>query len=208
MIFCDSIGGLSSEIRARKTIKLVEIIMPKGKYLCVYCGASEKVDKAYLDYAEDLGKLIAINDFNLVYGGGRNGLMGRVANSVLLNGGIVVGVTTSQLDDSEGKPSGLQELHVVDTMHDRKMRMFLKADAFIIMPGGYGTLDEFFEVLTWKKLGIHNKPIIVANLNNYWDPLLGLLNHIMDTDFSAKQYFKLVQVATSLEEVINLAKGK
>ncbi len=182
--------------------------MPKGKYLCVYCGAAEKVDKTYLDYAEDLGKLIAINDFNLVYGGGRNGLMGRVANSVLLNGGIVVGVTTSQLDESEGKPSGLQEFHVVDTMHERKMQMFLKADAFIIMPGGYGTLDEFFEVLTWKKLGIHNKPIIVANLNNYWDTLVGLLNHIMDTGFSAKQHSKLVQVATSLEEVMSIVKGK
>ncbi len=182
--------------------------MPKGKYLCVYCGASEKVDKTYLDYAEDLGKLIAINDFNLVYGGGRNGLMGRVAHSVLLNGGIVVGVTTSQLDESEGKPSGLQEFHVVDTMHDRKMQMFLKADAFIIMPGGYGTLDEFFEVLTWKKLGIHNRPIIIANLNNFWDPLISLLDHIIATEFSAKQFAKLIQVATSLEEVINMAKTK
>ena len=180
--------------------------MGKGRYLCVYCGAAEKVDKEYLGYAESLGKLIAESNFNLVYGGGRHGLMGRVANAVLLNGGIVVGITTSQLDESEGKPTGLQEFHVVDTMHTRKMKMFKKADAFIIMPGGYGTLDEFFEILTWKKLGIHNKPIIVANLNNYWDPLMDLLNHIMDNDFSSKQFAKLVQVASSLEEVMEMVK--
>lgn len=181
--------------------------MAKGKYLCVYCGASEKVDQEYLRNAEDLGKLIAENNFNLVYGGGRYGLMGRVANAVLLNGGIVVGITTSLLDESEGKPLGLHEFHVVETMHDRKMKMFKKADAFIIMPGGYGTLDEFFEILTWKKLGIHNKPMIIANLNNYWDPLVDLLNHIMTTEFSAKQYASLVDVASSLEEVMKIVKS-
>lgn len=181
--------------------------MSKGKYLCVYCGASEKVDKSYLEYAETLGKLIANNDFNLVYGGGRYGLMGRVANAVLLNGGIVVGITTSQLDESEGKPTGLHEFHIVDTMHIRKMQMFEKADAFIIMPGGYGTLDEFFEILAWKKLGIHNKPIIIANLNNYWKPLMDLLTHVMDTEFSAKQHSSLVQVASSLEEVMEMVKS-
>jgi uncharacterized protein (TIGR00730 family) len=180
--------------------------MIKGKYLCVYCGASERVDPSYYDLAEKLGKLIATNDFNLVYGGGRNGLMGRVSNSVIEHGGIVMGVTTEQLDEREGVQNGLHELHVVDTMHARKMKMFLKADAFIIMPGGYGTLDEFFEVLTWKQLGIHNKPIIIANLNNYWDTLLALYDHIIATDFARKDQATHIQVATSLDEVIEIAK--
>ncbi len=179
--------------------------MTKRKYLCVYCGASERVDPLYFDLAEKMGKLIANNDFNLVYGGGRNGIMGRISNSVIEHGGIVVGVTTEHLDEREGKPEGLHELHVVDTMHTRKMQMFQKADAFIIMPGGYGTLDEFFETLTWKQLNIHNKPIIIANLNGYWDQLVALFNNVIATNFASPKHTKLIQVATSLEEVIDLA---
>lgn len=181
--------------------------MTKGKYLCVYCGASERVDPYYYGIAENLGELIANHDFNLVYGGGRNGLMGRISNAVIEHGGQVVGITTEQLDEREGVQNGIHELHIVDSMHTRKLKMSQRADAFIIMPGGYGTLDEFFEILTWKQLSIHNKPIIIVNLNNYWDPLVALFDHIIATDFARKEHAELVHVATSLEEVITLAKS-
>ena len=180
--------------------------MTKGKYLCVYCGASERVDPVYYKAAEELGKLIATNGFNMVYGGGRLGLMGRVSNSVVEHGGLVMGVTTEQLDEREGVQLGLHELHVVDTMHTRKLKMSEKADAFVIMPGGYGTLDEFFEVLTWRQLGLHNKPIIIANINNYWDPLVALFNHIIDTDFARKEHAGFLHVENTLEGVIKAAK--
>lgn len=180
--------------------------MYKGKYLCVYCGASERADPAYYQAAEELGKLIATNGFNMVYGGGRLGLMGRVSNSVVEHGGLVVGVTTEQLDEREGVQHGLHELHIVDTMHTRKLRMSEKADGFIIMPGGYGTLDEFFEILTWKQLGLHQKPIIIANINNYWDSLIALYNHVIETDFARKEHTHYVQVENTLEDVIKAAK--
>ena len=157
--------------------------MTKGKYLCVYCGASERVDPFYYQSAEELGKLIATNGFNMVYGGGRLGLMGRVSNAVVEN-----------------------EIYVVDTMHTRKLQMSQKADAFIIMPGGFGTLDEFFEILTWKQLNLHHKPIIIANLNNFWDPLVSLFHHIIDADFARKEHAQFLHVENSLENVIKTAK--
>jgi uncharacterized protein (TIGR00730 family) len=180
--------------------------MTKGKYLCVYCGASERVDSFYYQSAEELGKLIATNGFNMVYGGGRLGLMGRVSNAVVENGGLVMGVTTEQLDEREGVQSGLHEIYVVDTMHTRKLQMSQKADAFIIMPGGFGTLDEFFEILTWKQLNLHHKPIIIANLNNFWDPLVSLFHHIIDADFARKEHAQFLHVENSLEKVIKTAK--
>lgn len=180
--------------------------MAEGKYLCVYCGASERVNPQYYKAAEDLGKLIAINGFNMVYGGGRLGLMGRVSNAVVEKGGLVVGVTTEQLDEREGVQAGLHQVYVADTMHTRKQQMSQKADAFIIMPGGFGTLDEFFEILTWKQLNLHQKPIIIANIDNYWDPLVSLFAHIIDTDFAHKEHKNFVHVETTIEGVIEAAK--
>jgi uncharacterized protein (TIGR00730 family) len=176
------------------------------KFLCVYCGASERVDPKYYKAAEELGKMIAQNNFNMVYGGGRFGLMGRVSNAVIENGGMVVGVTTEQLDEREGVQNGLHEIHVVDTMHTRKLKMSQRADAFVIMPGGFGTLDEFFEILTWKQLDIHSKPIIIANLDNYWDPLVDLFQHVIKENFAKQEHLKYVSIATSLDEIIEIAK--
>jgi hypothetical protein len=132
--------------------------------------------------------------------------MGRVSNAVVENGGLVMGVTTEQLDEREGVQSGLHEIYVVDTMHTRKLQMSQKADAFIIMPGGFGTLDEFFEILTWKQLNLHHKPIIIANLNNFWDPLVSLFHHIIDADFARKEHAQFLHVENSLENVIKTAK--
>lgn len=176
------------------------------KFLCVYCGASERVDPKYYKAAEELGKMIAQNNFNMVYGGGRLGLMGRVSNAVIEHGGMVVGVTTEQLDEREGVQEGLHEIHVVDTMHTRKLKMSQRADAFVIMPGGFGTLDEFFEILTWKQLNLHSKPIIIANLDGYWDSLLELFKHVIKQEFAKQEHLKYVAIANSLEEVIEIAK--
>ncbi len=181
--------------------------MTQGKYLCVYCGASERVNPQYYKAAEKLGKLIATNGFNMVYGGGRFGLMGRVSNAVIANGGHVVGITTEQLDAREGVQDGLDQVYVVDTMHTRKQQMSEKADAFIIMPGGFGTLDEFFEILTWKQLNLHQKPIIIANIDNYWDPLVSLFHHVIDTDFARKEHESFLHVETTIDGVIKTAKS-
>jgi uncharacterized protein (TIGR00730 family) len=180
--------------------------MTESKYLCVYCGASERVAPQYYKAAEDLGKLIADNNFSMVYGGGRLGLMGRVSNAVIENGGIVVGITTEHLDAREGVQVGLHKVHVVDTMHTRKYQMSERADAFIIMPGGFGTLDEFFEILTWRQLNLHQKPIIIANINGYWDSLVALFHHVINTEFARKEHEQFLHVETTIDGVIETAK--
>jgi len=180
--------------------------MIKGKYLCVYCGASERVNPQYYKAEEDCGKLIATNGFNMVYGGGRFGLMGRVSNAVIANGGHVIGITTHQLDNREGVQDGLDQVFVVDTMHTRKHQMAQQADAFVIMPGGFGTLDEFFEIFTWRQLNIHQKPIILANIDGYWDPLVSLFHHIINEDFARKEHEQFLHIESTLEGVIETAK--
>ena len=176
------------------------------KSLCVYCGASNKVGEAYLQSALNLGKLMGEHKLSLIYGGGRNGLMGIVADAVMKTGGKVTGFMPTHLQDFEGGHTGIDELHIVDTMHTRKLRMSELADAFIILPGGFGTLDELFEILTWKKLGLHNKPIIVININGYWDPLITLINQVVIHQFTAPKDAELVIFINSVEEVIPLIK--
>lgn len=181
--------------------------MTDGKYICVYCGGSERVDHKYYKAAEDFGKLLVKNGFNMVYGGGRLGLMGRVSDAVLKNGGSVIGITTQQLEEREGFQNGLSEIHVVDTMHTRKQKMSEKADAFVVLPGGFGTLDEFFEIFTWRQLNLHQKPIILANLYGYWDPLASLFHHIIAADFAHKEHEQFLHIENTLEEVIQRAKS-
>jgi uncharacterized protein (TIGR00730 family) len=176
------------------------------KSLCVYCGASNKADEIYGQSALNLGKLMGEHKISLVYGGGRNGLMGIVADAVMKAGGKVTGFMPEHLQDFEGGHTGIDELHIVDTMHTRKLRMSELADAFVILPGGFGTLDELFEMLTWKKLGLHNKPIIVININGYWDPLITLINQVVTHKFTAPKDAELVTFINSVEEVIPLIK--
>ena len=177
------------------------------KYLCVYCGASERADPIYRQSAIDMGKLIGENELGLVYGGGRLGLMGLVADAVLHHGGRAVGFIPEHLDDREGAHHGLTELHIVDTMHTRKMRMSELADMFVILPGGFGTLDEMFEILTWKQLNLHQKPIVVVNINGYWDPLVGLINRVVDSHFAKDEHRHFVKIVTRVEDVIDVARG-
>lgn len=177
-----------------------------GKNLCVYCGASEKSDDIYKQAAINLGTLIGKNKHGLVYGGGRLGLMGLVANSVLDNGGKVFGFTTELLDEREGAHSGLTELHIVDSMHTRKLKMSELADAFVILPGGFGTLDELFEIITWRQLNIHKKPIIILNINNYWDPLIALIHQIIQERFAHTEHLGLITVLEKPEQVFGALK--
>src|SRR5579883_15172 len=145
--------------------------MAKVKRLCVYCGSSSQVDEIYRRAAARLGQVIAQAGIELVYGGGRVGLMGLMADAALAAGGRVIGVIPHLLHDREVGHAGVGELIVVGSMHERKQRMFDLADAFVMLPGGLGTLDETIEILTWKQLGLHDKPVIIADIAGYWAPL-------------------------------------
>lgn len=150
------------------------------KSVAVYCGSSAGTNPAYVAEAQALGAALVAQGLALVYGGGRVGLMGAIADAVLAAGGEVIGVIPGFLDDKELAHKGCTELHVVATMHERKLLMADRADAFIAMPGGYGTLEELFEVLTWGQLGLHQKPVGLLNVAGYYDHLLLALDRMRD----------------------------
>ncbi len=153
------------------------------KNVCVYCGSGPGKDPAYLAAAQTLGKALAKRGVGLVYGGGSLGLMGETARSVLEAGGRVTGIIPQFLSGREQMLRDVQELIVVDDMHQRKRLMFERSDAFVALPGGIGTLEELVEQLTWAQLGRHTKPIVLANINKFWQPFLGLLGHMRDESF-------------------------
>lgn len=171
------------------------------KNVCVYCGSSNRVDQAYKDSAVRLGELIAEQGWGVVYGGGRVGLMGLVADSALQSGAKVVGIIPEHIQSREIEHTDLTELHVVDSMHTRKRMMVEKSDAFVVLPGGLGTLDEFFELLTWRQLGLHDKPIVVVNQNGYWDHLMATIDHIADIGFMREEDKGTFAVVDSVEKV-------
>lgn len=172
------------------------------KSLGVYCSASVCVDDHYRDMAKRLGQLIGADGIRLVYGGADIGMMGAVAGGVLAAKGSVFGVTTRYLGEHEGIYDGPLDLKVVDNMHQRKYLMFQEADAFAILPGGFGTLDEFFEVLTWKQIGLHSKPIVIVNHEGFWNPLKDLLNALGDQHFISKKDKTLCYFVNTVEEVL------
>lgn len=153
------------------------------KNVCVYCGSGPGTDPRFVESAIALGKSLAENGVGLVYGGGSIGLMGAVATSVLEHGGNVIGIIPEFLTKRENALTGAQELIVTHDMHERKRLMFERSDAFVALPGGIGTLEELVEQLTWQQLGRHSKPILLANIGNFWDPLLELLDHMRATAF-------------------------
>ena len=146
--------------------------------LCVYCGSNTGTDPAFVKTAQDFGRILAQNGIHLVYGGGSIGLMGAIASSVIEHGGHVTGVIPEFLTVAERPQRLAQELIVTRDMHERKRTMFERADAFVALPGGLGTLEELVEQMTWAQLGRHKKPILVANVNGFWDPLLTLIAHM------------------------------
>ena len=153
------------------------------KTVCVYCGSGPGTNPRFVEAATALGKTLAENGVGLVYGGGSIGLMGAVATSVLDHGGTVTGIIPDFLTKRENALSRAQELIVTHDMHERKRLMFERSDAFVALPGGIGTLEELVEQLTWQQLGRHSKPILLANIENFWEPLLELLAHMRSTAF-------------------------
>jgi len=157
--------------------------MNKINAICVYCGSSPGTDPAFVETARDFGKILAQNGIRLVYGGGSIGLMGALASSVIDHGGAATGIIPEFLTAKERPRRLAQEQIITRDMHERKRTMFDRADAFVALPGGIGTLEELVEQLTWAQLGRHKKPILLANIKGYWDPLLTLIDHMRMQDF-------------------------
>ena len=170
--------------------------------LCVYCGSRAGEAPQFAALAELMGSWIGNHSGQLVYGGGRNGLMGILADATLAAGGRVIGVIPKALVEKEWAHTGCTELHVVDNMHERKRIMAEHADAFLALPGGIGTLEEFFEVWTWRQLGYHAKPVGLLNLDGYYDDLLAFLNASVKSGFMSDWQMALIAVADTPQQLL------
>src|SRR5215510_9757490 len=157
--------------------------MNQIKTVCVYCGSGPGTNPRFVESAQALGKIFAENRIRLVYGGGSVGLMGAVAKSTIDHGGLVTGIIPDFLKARELALNEVHEMIVTPDMHERKRLMFERSDAFVALPGGIGTLEELVEQLTWKQLGRHEKPVLLANIDHFWEPLLSLLSHMRATQF-------------------------
>src|SRR5215213_9813024 len=176
--------------------------MPDVRSICVYCGSSPGTKAAYAEAAGDLGRLLAAQGIRLVYGGGAVGLMGILADAALEGGGEVVGVLPKGLFSREVGHAGLTELREVGSMHERKQHMFDLADAFVALPGGLGTLEELAEVATWAQLGIHEKPVVVIDVDSFWTPFLGFLDDLLARGFLAARSRRLVVRIGAVDELL------
>ncbi len=170
----------------------------------VYCSSSNLAPQNYFTAASDLGREFAQRGIGLVFGGGRVGLMGCIADAVMENGGTVKGIIPRFLEEREVAHYGLTELHVVETMHERKMKLAEWGDAYLVLPGGFGTLDELIEVITWKHLGHHHKPIILLNLNGFWNPLLLFFDRIAAEQMIIEDQGSYYSVCETIPEVLEL----
>lgn len=175
---------------------------PFPSSICVFCGARFGNDRQARDLAAKFGEILARERITLVYGGGGVGLMGVLANAALKAGARVVGVIPRFLLQREAGHPALNETVVVETMHERKRQMFERANAFVILPGGIGTLEEFFEVLSWRTLGLHAKPIVILDIEGYWAPLAALLHGVVDGGFAAPTHLDHVAFVKRLEDVL------
>lgn len=176
---------------------------PEGKHVCVFAGSNPGKRPAYDAAARALGQELVARGYGLVYGGGRVGLMGALADAVLESGGYVTGVIPHGLAVKEVAHEGLQDLRIVDSMHERKALMAELSSAFVALPGGLGTLEELFEVLTWAQLGIHAKPCCVLNAGGYYDGLVAFINHAVDQGFVRPLHGTLLRSGTSPAEVLD-----
>jgi hypothetical protein len=176
--------------------------MTKIKTVCVYCGSGPGANPRFVEAANALGKVLAENGIRLVYGGGSIGLMGAVATSVLDHGGAVTGIIPDFLTSRENALTRVQELIVTPDMHERKRLMFERSDAFVALPGGIGTLEELVEQLTWQQLGRHTKPVLLANIDGFWEPLLALLAHMRATEFIRPTLAVEILKAERVEEIL------
>ena len=171
------------------------------KKVCVFTGAATGHDPVYKDTAYQLGTMIAARGLGLVYGGGKMGLMGIVADGAINNAGHVTGIIPRFLDDVEIGHEGVTNLQIIDTMHERKELMYQASDAFVVLPGGLGTLDETMEITTWRQLDLHKKPVILFNINGYWDHLLAQMAHITAQGFMHHSHRDHFLTVKSLDEI-------
>jgi uncharacterized protein (TIGR00730 family) len=176
--------------------------MSKIRTICVYCGSSPGADPDFIEAARRFGEILAAEGVGLVYGGGSRGLMGAVATSVLDHGGHVTGIIPEFLQNREQTLKRAQEIIITPDMHVRKQTMFDKADAFVALPGGIGTLEELVEQLTWAQLGRHKKPILILNIRAFWDPLCALLDHMRRMEFIRAELGVALLVADTPEEIL------
>jgi len=172
------------------------------QYICVYCASSSQINPIYFEAAEKLGKTLSDNNLQLVYGGGSVGLMGRIADTMLAAGGRVTGVIPQFMCEQEWDHNGLTELIITETMHERKEKMAFMSDAAVALPGGCGTFEELLEVITWKQLGIFTKPIIIVNIDGYYNPLIEMLNRAIVQNFMRDLHRNIWTVVASAEEVL------
>ena len=174
------------------------------KNVCVYSASSTKIAPVYFAVAEELGRLLASRGINLINGAGSIGLMGATSNAALAVGGTVTGVIPRFMVEQNWHHSGLTQLIETETMHERKQLMANLSDGVIALPGGCGTLEELLEIITWKQLGLYLKPIVVLNINGYFNPLLEMLQRAVEENFMRREHQAIWQVATSAEEAIQL----
>ncbi|MFT3974173.1 MAG: TIGR00730 family Rossman fold protein [Amaricoccus sp.] len=182
--------------------------VPTARSVCVFCGSRAGRKPVHADAARSLGRALAEGGFRLVYGAGDVGLMGEVARAALGAGGETFGVVPQHLIDRERGKRDLGRLIVTETMHERKKVMFMNADAVVALPGGPGTLDELFEVLTWRQLGLHAKPAFVLNTGGYWDPLLALLEHIVHEGFAERSFLGFLEPVASVPELMERLRAR
>lgn len=176
--------------------------MARLKSICVYCGSSQRGPSRHQTAALDLGRRMAQAGIELVFGGGRVGLMGQIADGALTAGGRVTGVIPEHLIRAEVGHARVTRLVVTKSMHQRKAAMFRRSDAFVILPGGPGTLDEFFEIVTWRQLRLHDKPILIVDLDGYWRPLIRLIERIIAKGYARPGFRRLFGVVDSIAEVL------
>lgn len=176
-------------------------------FLCVFCGSSSGLKQSYAQNARTLGAVLVKRGYGLVYGGGRVGLMGILADAVLQNGGEVIGVIPQALAEKEVAHKSLTKLHVVATMHERKAKMAELSAGFIALPGGLGTFEELFEVFTWAQLGLHRKPLGLLNVDGYYDPLLALIDHATSEGFIRAEHGQLLLTSAKPDELLDLFAG-
>lgn len=177
---------------------------PASVSICVFCGARSGQNPAFASAATEFGNWIATKGWRLVYGAGDVGLMGEVGRAAQSAGGVTMGVIPTSLLHAERGKTDLTQFIITETMHERKKVMFMNADAFVILPGGGGSLDEFFEVLTWAQIGLHHKPMYLFNVDGYWQPLIDLLDHVVSHGFADTSMLDSFQVADTQAELVAL----
>ncbi len=173
----------------------------------VYCASSSRIDEKYVEAAREMGRAIVNEGWNVVYGGGGTGLMGAVASAALETGGKVIGIRPAFISDLEGDQLGLTELIVTDTMHERVSLLMERSDAFVILPGSCGTLDEAVQAVTWKRLSLHNKAVVFFNQDGFFDPLLAMFERTMEQHFISSEFRNLYQSCAKVSAVVDALKN-